>query len=360
MLSPRRWIVFFIGVFLLLATLFSLAARYLDPFIQYGYDERKRFWGNSMYLNPGIARNYDYDTVIIGSSMAQNFDMAFFRGEIPSKPVKLVLPGISVNETALFYDLAIRTGKARNIFIVVDLPQFNREYAFGISSDRLPLYLYNDYIYDDFKYLWGYDIWFRFIPVNLAIDFLYRGGAVFPSRLEERLNIDKIGDWSQDYTFSKEAVIQNYKTGRFSTTRESAENMESRMIANIDTFLDHVFAAKRDCRIVFAFPPYSALYWYNVEREGFFDNYMNAKGYFIERCQGTNVRVVDLQAIDEIADLDHYKDSTHYDTFIQAKLAKAIVTGAFDADGDSLKRRQGKLKELIYQFVSDNAGWLTE
>ena len=357
-LSPKRWIALFFVILLMLAVVFSLVAGTQDPFIQYGYDVRKRFWGNSMYLNPGIAKNYDYDTVIIGSSMAQNFDMEFFRSEMSSKPVKMVMPGISVNEMTLFYDLAIHANRAHSLFLVVDLPQFNREYIFGAFPDRLPRYLYNDCFRDDFKYLWGYDTWFRFIPVNLSINFLYKLGIKFPSKLEDRLNIDKIGDWSKEYVFSKETVIENYQAGHFSTTRENGDDMENRMKRNIDTFLDHIFATMEGRTIVFAFPPYSVLYWYDVRKDGLFDAYMAAKAFFIERCQNAGVRVVDAQDMSEIVELNHYKDNTHYDLFIQAKLAEAMITGEMDVGINSFETKRKKLAGLILSFTMANADWL--
>lgn len=360
MISSKKWLLIFLCAFCFLAGFFLILAHDLDPFIQYHYDDNKRFWGNSIYLNPGIARNYPYDVVIIGSSMAQNFDMDFFRKKTGMAPVKLVLPGITVNEILQLYDMIVRVGRAQKIFMIIDLSQFNREYDYGTPSDRLPQYLYNDFFYDDYKYLLGYDIWLRFIPINLGIKLLFHGGARFPAKLEDRLNLDKIGDWSKDYVFSKQVVINNYRSGLFSTTKEEVIGAESRMKSNIDCFLKHVFSSNRKVEIVFAFPPYSALYWYEVKKEGLFDAYMNAKAFFVERCLSTGTRVADIQVVDEIADLDHYKDTTHYDTNIQAILARVMLSGEADLDADSSERQRNRLDDLVTRFAQDNAYWLLE
>ena len=61
-----------------LLVLMMLFVYFIDPFLYYRSGDH-RYWLNSRYVTKGVLEHEDYDTVIIGSSMVQNFRMQSFR-----------------------------------------------------------------------------------------------------------------------------------------------------------------------------------------------------------------------------------------------------------------------------------------
>ena len=66
-----------LGVIVLVTLVFvaviSAFIMYYDPFFHYHVPSGggKYIFDNEVYQNPGIARNFDYDSIIVGSSMTR-------------------------------------------------------------------------------------------------------------------------------------------------------------------------------------------------------------------------------------------------------------------------------------------------
>jgi hypothetical protein len=361
MLNGKKWIVVFFCTFALLTSLCLIAAYCEDPFIQYGYDDKIRFWGRGKFQHAGIIDHYDYDAVIIGSSMAQHFDVSFFRRAMQMEPVKLTLAGISVSETKALYDRLQERNRVKVIMINIDMPYFERNYDLYNPFGRMPRFLYEDGILNDMQYLLMYEVWFRFIPVNMVLRAAIRLGLESPGMMH-RTKIDNFESRNGTVAASKELIMRDYKRGRFSAKKENSVDMEKRMRANIDEFLEHLLKNKKAGQsLVFGFPPYSALYWYDAQKNGTFETLMSAKSFFIEKCDGTSgVRVVDTQDFGEIVDLDYYTDITHYGPYVQALYAGALLDGTKDTSKKTVAARREKLEELVVRFIQENKDWLEE
>src|SRR5579871_3770468 len=82
------------------------------------------FSTNERYQLPGLARNYDYDTVIVGSSMAQNFYLGYADRELRARTLKLAISGSSAHEQFLILNVALRTGKVKRVVWSLDQWEF--------------------------------------------------------------------------------------------------------------------------------------------------------------------------------------------------------------------------------------------
>ena len=125
----------------LLLALISLlcAVTYIvDPYFQYRVKDNS-YMLNGYYVGPGLIRNYDYDTLIIGSSMTQNFDMDIFRENLGNSPLHIGLGAMNWTEIKEMLCFADSVGKATDYYVCVDLGGFrdNRE-------SRLATYLLDD------------------------------------------------------------------------------------------------------------------------------------------------------------------------------------------------------------------------
>lgn len=337
----------------------GFVAYQIDPFMYYRISNENKLL-NARFVNMGIVKHYDYDTAFIGSSMIQNFDMQFFRDNSAMKPVKLVVGGMTLNEILMMYNLSQEYAHADQYIINVDLNQFDTSDPLDETTKKFPNYLYNESKIDDIKYLLGYETWVKYIPVNFAINTVKKLGKPLPQKFQNEVKIDKIEDWSLNYSFGKEIVKKNFIEKKFLVSELNKNGMYQRMKNNIDTYLSKIMVnRKKNQAIIFGFPPYSALYWHkNIQYETF-EPLMDVKEYFIlQALKYENVRIVDLQSIEEISDLDFYKDTTHFNLDIQEKYAQALISDDYDIDASDILDKRLQLSSLVNQFSNENSDWL--
>ena len=333
-------IIFFI-------TLLMIVAYVVDPFMYYRSTDNK-YMLNSRFVNRGIIENYDYDTVIIGSSMIQNFNMQSFRDKLDCEPIKLTIGGISLDEIELMSSLVSNNTNVEKIIINIDSTQFN-----SIEEiNRFPKYLYDDKILNDFKYLLGYETWMRFIPVDIALRLLDVAGIDLPQKFEMATSIDYIEDWSMDHSFGEEIVLNGYLNSSAIVSKQDTTDMYDNMTNRFDEYLINI-DMQESIEYIFLFPPYSALYWHHVDEEGYADILLEFKKYIVNSLSNYDVRIVDMQDLEHIDNLDYYKDLTHYAPYIQELILDAIVSGEFDATVDNIDDKIAGMYEIVDQFSKE-------
>lgn len=95
----------------------------VDPFYHY----HKPYFGfqplvyNERYQNPGIVTHFDYDALIIGSSMTENFRTSEFDKTFNCKTVKVPYAGERTGSYNLIFEKAFSTHKIRKVFMGLDM-----------------------------------------------------------------------------------------------------------------------------------------------------------------------------------------------------------------------------------------------
>ncbi|MDR1501699.1 MAG: hypothetical protein LBT43_04515, partial [Prevotella sp.] len=54
----------------------GLTCYIVDPFLQFRVNPKSRYILNPRFVNGGLAKNYEYNTALIGSSMVQSFNIS--------------------------------------------------------------------------------------------------------------------------------------------------------------------------------------------------------------------------------------------------------------------------------------------
>jgi len=99
--SALKWIRKFLCFLLAIVLGLSGIAYAVDPFMQFRTRDNAYFL-QEWYVSGGLVKNYDYDTLILGSSVTQNFDMDVFRQELGVKPLHIGLGGMTPEEWRSF------------------------------------------------------------------------------------------------------------------------------------------------------------------------------------------------------------------------------------------------------------------
>lgn len=325
-----------------------------DPLLYYRIPDDRLIVNNYRFINPGMTKNAEYDTVIIGSSMIQNFDMDQFRDELGLNPIKLSVGAMSIEGMKLTYDQVVREDKADHVYVAIDI------HALTYAEDDLATYatyLYDDNKLNDIKYLLGYETWLRLLPLNVGLSALDLVGYNIPNTYATH-SIDQIGYWADTATFGEEVVKEAYLNDAYSFNLPD-DDLESRLISNADRLLE-IFGSFELDHYTFFFPPYSALYWHMIDAEGAMDAFLNVKSYLVEKLSiYDNVEIYNFHDLAEITNLDLYKDPTHY----HPDLNELMVTSFKDHNHmivDPELLTNTTLIQMIESYQEQNADWLYE
>lgn len=342
-IHSSKWIALFIALSLILASVFGAITYIVDPYFQYRVKDNS-YMLNGWYVGPGLIKNYDYDTLIVGSSMTKNFDMDVFRETVGGSPLHIALGGMNRTEMKELLRLAESVGKASNYYVCVDLSLFQSD-----GESRIASYLLNDSFLAKLQYSLSYESWFRFMPVDTVFSALKAIGYNFPQKYVYQMSIDRLEDNRLDgYSYSEEVVLDNYRSGAYSVSEVDTEGLLDRMTLNIDVFLKDLDT--EGAAYHFFFPPYSALFWCNAQEKKYYDVYIEAKKFFIKRAAELGCEVYDFQSEDITLDLNNYTDTTHYSPDINDWMAHCFASGNCLTTPENIESYQAKLLENVKCF----------
>ena len=340
-LETRRWLKAFLLITLALVLLLASLMYIVDPFFQFRVRDNS-YMLNPRYVNAGLIKNYDYDTLIIGSSVTQNFDMDLFREELGVKPLHVSMGGLSPLETAEMLALAAETGRAEQYYIGLDLHCYN---VSPLASNNLP-YLFRDDPLSTARYLLSYEAWFRFLPVNMGFLALNCAGISLPPKFSQSCSIDMLANWENDYSFGEQLVLENYLNDSYAVSEVETEGLRERLEYNFDMVFDSIAGFEED--VTFFFPPYSMLYWHDISE--YMDIFLDAKASFIARAEALGCTVYDFQYIPQCMDLNYYKDSSHYSGELNDYMTRCFAGDEHKVNSATAADCRQMLTENLQQF----------
>ena len=143
------------------------------------------------YCNAGLAEHFDYDSVIIGSSMTENFRASWFDEAFSCKTIKLSYSGARSINTKTIMEKVFEHGGVRNDFFGLDTALLTS--APDFTHFDIPEYLYDGIGGNDVNYL-------------LNINILF-GDTVKTLQRQENFSFDDMYVWEKNYTFSEKEVL---------------------------------------------------------------------------------------------------------------------------------------------------------
>ena len=344
--TPKQWIISFFVIVFAAFLLLSIIVYAVDPYYQFRYDPTPRFLSETK-VAPGLVQHYDYDTLVIGSSMTQNFDMDTFREKLGVNPLGVGIGGLGLKETVDYILLSEDAGKADNYFVCIDQTFFFQE-----STIRTPEYLMKSDLISKLRYCFSYEVWFRYLPFDIALWAADTIGIRLPSSITEKTNIDAYNHWANDFTFSENQVINNFINNQYSVSDVDLTNLYDKAIDRIDYLFD---ALPEGNHYTLFFPPYSALFWTNAQEQGYYDIYRQAKEYFLMKADAFGATVYDFQSQEFIADLNNYKDTTHYSSNINDYMVSCFATGECQATQENFREMDENFDTIIKNFKAKYA-----
>lgn len=315
---------------------------YVDPFFQY----HKPLPGfpylidNQLSQNPGMAKNFDYDSVMLGSSMTVNFNTDWFWELYGERTAKLSYNGAYPKDQANIMDLIFAyKPNLKQVYLGIDIPAYSSETE--ATKYPIPRDLYDKNIINDISYVLNKDVLLNYILRPMADP-------------EDRTTADNLYNlWWTDEYFNKQYVLQYYEAPEIVETEVPADAYLSDLKANLDVNICPYIEAHPDTQFTFFYPPYSILYWYGVMRENKLEATLAEYQYCGERLLSyENVRLFVFQDQEEIiTNLDeNYADYDHYHTRINRYMTECFGTGECETSLEDLPGRIQSMRKIAREY----------
>ena len=312
----------------------------VDPFQQY----RKPSWHAphfyrtlQRHINPGIAKNYDYDTVITGSSMMENYSNAEAGRILEGRAINLAMGAATAYELRQLLSTIIATGKAKHIVLDMNYNAFAGSPTSQVVGEPLPLYLYDRNPINDLHYL------LQWQTLSKSIEIISNS-----RRSRFSADPDRPWYWADEYPFSKQTVLHGLDLGDINRTYRQSPRTLDAMMASFETNLLPIFRSHPDVRFSLVYPPYSALVWRDFAQRNQLDVTLAFRRRVFEVLRGLpNVALHDFQTRrDWVTNLDNYKDIYHFSPLVSRELLISVARGTDHVDEKRLMDAEPVLREL--------------
>lgn len=316
----------------------------VDPFFQY-HEPVETFSyviDNQLSQNPGLAKNTEYNAVLLGSSVTVNFNTAWFEELFGVSLVKLPYNGAYPKDIVNAMEQVEKSGHS------VDMVFWGLD-VMSCSGDteqikyELPEYLYDDFIGNDVYY------WFN---KDVLLDYILKP-LLDPSQGTDRT--DYYSTW-QLFGYNKWVALNSYTPVPRSEQDYADDFLLDAVKKNMDVNLCPMIERHPETQFFVFFPPYSMLYWYDFERLRQTDAILLNEAYIMERLLAyDNVRVFFFHNDYEVvADLENYTDKIHYSREVSQHIAQAMADGSGEVNIDNYLEILDGFKSYVHAYDYDS------
>lgn len=297
-------LMFMLNGILLVIMLFNYV---IDPFQQFRINKYGR--GEQRKINPGIAKNYKYDSIIIGTSTSQNIHKKDIKKAFDiENAINLSMSGSTQTEQEQLLNLALKYNDVKLVIYGMDM--FSYTWNPGTFRSRIPDYLYNENKFLKFKYL-------------LNVETLNKSLSALRRVMRKKQDIT----WIDNHSYHPDNGEYNRKNVYISAPNDEFALKVTNydydvMVENFNNFLK--FLDKNpDIEFKIYFVPYTFVWWYYAEKYNKVNNIIKFKYYVVNKLlEYKNVELYEFQDDLEISSEDNYKDILH----ISPKKSQEIVT----------------------------------
>lgn len=321
-MKSARWVGEYIFIVILMLSVIVIGVVYYDPFFHYHSPNDKFYYylNNERSQNDGIIKHFDYDAIITGTSMAENFKVSETNKLFGVNAIKVCFAGGTYKEINDNLEKAFKyNSKIRVVIRGLDsgylLDDKNK-----VRNDlgEYPVYLYDDNIWNDVYYWFNRDIIFNWcLPAYrncLAGD---TGGIT---------DFDEYSNWMTDAEFGTDVVMKDYSFCAKSQTSKCLTKEEKEVIReNVNQNIVSLAQEHPQTTFYYFFTPYSVAWYVELYQKGELEQQLEAEEYAISLILSCdNIKLFSFNNERITANLNNYKDKTHYGEWINSYILENI------------------------------------
>ena len=343
----KRYLLIFLATWLVTTSILVGAGIIIDPYRIFHppWVRDDYFLPNTRIQASGVINHVEFDSIILGTSMAENFSPGEASRIFNERFVNISLSGSSQSERAIVLEYALKNRKISKVIYSLD--------GFGkapIDSRSIApyTYLYDDSLINNI-HIYSYDV------SNLK--YLFCGNIFWSERSScpETRSLETLTEWASDTNHSmrfggldkwlsaknnsqiKEALneiansIEKIETGAISPGEplKIQSALEERSKSFNDYLLKYVIDHQKTDFYLF-FPPYSRLryaIWKQSDPNAFQIYIETLRMVVNETSKYSNVFIYGFDDQSFLDDLANYKDTSHYSPEYNSRILTWIKNG---------------------------------
>lgn len=293
------------------------------------------------YQVGGTLVTFDYDAVILGTSIAENINTNQVDELFDCTSVKAIRAS-GGNEDLMYYlDRAYETHDVKKVFYAMSVEEFIAAPVVTVTDSDF-YYLLDNNPFNDLEYIFNRDVIFKKIPMEIGNSFLFDYDEGYSY------------SWFQTKEFSSDAVI-----GRYSPPPEFLDDVDySDELSNVSVNVDHLkerINAHPDTVFYLYLSPNSALWWDVSVRSGELTGKLEVIDYlFSELSDIPNVILFNYMFDEEITfNLDLFMDTVHFSQDINSKIVSDMSNETFDLSESDYGNLKNTFINRVLSFSHD-------
>lgn len=340
--AKQHWAAVLLAVTAGILILCAAAVRLVDPFFHYrAPDPAGEVWFDQRAQGAGLLRSQEYETILMGSSLAANYRPFWFDVFYETSTVKVTFPNGGFREFGQALAYANTRQDVKRVIFGLDPNLLSRSPA--EEPDQLPLYLYDDDPWNDGQYL-------------LNKDALLRSAyTVLKKAQGETQTLQDAFVWDGNVSFNREEALGGYERPEHREAAKPTYSFRENYLANLKEVTGWL-ERYPDTEFIFYFSPYSILFWDKMDRLG------ETEAVFAMLDEVTEVLLeygnVELQFFMDdtpvITDLDNYADHIHVAGRVTYQMSRSMPTGEYRLTAENRRERLSALREFVVNY--DYAG----
>lgn len=296
------------------------------------------------YINDGIVKNFNYDAIITGTSMTENFRSSQFDKKFFANSIKVPFSGGSYKEINNIVEVGLKNNKnLKYILRGLDYGKIREEYN-KMSYENYPTYLYDDNILNDYKYILSKGAFFQSL-INIIKSF----------KDITKIDFDEYSSWRNKEN-GKNVVLRIYKRDQNKKEIEVLKNEEIQIIKeNIEKNVIELPKKYPNVKFIYFITPYSIVYWDSINQNGEIIKQLEAEKIMIEMI--LDIPNIELYSFfnnyELVTNLDNYTDAGHYSYKINDQILDWISQGKYRLTKDNYQEYLEKNKDFYLNYNYD-------
>lgn len=352
-ISSKKWILSVLTIIVIIFIGCISLVIIIDPYLHYRLPDNGLSYSlttqNQRYQNDGIIKFFDYDAMITGTSMTENFKTSEFDKLFHMKSIKIPFSGGSYREVNNTCKRALEINPdVKAVVRSIDLSMLVCEKD-SMRYSNYPEYLYNNNLIDDVNYWLNKMTILEGCMQNVIFHSLVAGTE---QSFLNSFSFDEYSNWQDEHTFGKESVLASYMRPDEKDNIVEVTDQDKQMIRdNVAQNITELTCAYPDTTFYFFLTPYSICYWDSLDREGKVKWEVEAQRVAIEemlKCD--NIELYSFcNNFEMVCNLNNYKDVGHYSENINSQILVWMKNGDYKLTEENY---EDYLKEIYYFYSS--------
>ncbi len=353
MKKEKLWCLILLGLSVAILAILAVPTIIIDPYFHY-HEPLEQFQyplnkEDQRYLNDGIIRNYEYDAMIIGSSMTENFKASQLNELFGVNCVKVCYMGDTFYQTRMNVEKAIEEqGQIKMVVTSLDITRLTdaSDYLREDMGDY-PDFLYDNNPFNDVEYV---------LNKEVLLEKTYNVWG-YTSAGKITTTFDEYCNEARYMEYSRSAVLNSYdRMEKREPDLEAQVLQQANVAPNISENIVALAQANPEVEFYLFFPPYSICYWDDLDKysalEWQIDNMQIATELLLE-CENVHV----YSFFDEhemICNLDNYKDIAHYSEDINVQILDWMANEEHLLTKENYEEYYADMKEFYGNYDFDS------